>query len=66
MTKRYRAMKLALQLHMFSQQMKKERSKSFWGMQFYTFHAPGQIMYFRRITEIDQKVKQIARSAKCL
>lgn len=66
MTKRYRAMKLALQLHQFARRMKEQRNDSWGAMVGYTFHAPGQILHFRRIADIEKKATEIARSAKCL
>ena len=65
MTKRQKAIKLALELYRFSFQMKSE-PKSAWGIyQSYTFYAPGKIFQFRNIFEIEEMAKKIVRGAKC-
>lgn len=61
MSERYRVMKLALQLHLFAKRMKEQQKESWGFMTGYSFHAPGRILYFHRISEIEEMAKKIAR-----
>jgi hypothetical protein len=63
MTKRYRAMQLALTLNKFAKSIK-EDSKDLWGLQRYELHVPGKILYFKNVKEIESMIKRVIEEAK--
>lgn len=58
MSKREKAMKLALTLYRCADQLE-DHSKDAWGMKFFTVHIPGKILRFNSIKEIRSMARKV-------